>query len=182
MSADKRGYRKGVRVIVTKGDTIALGTRYEPDGKTVDYHLFPGGGVEGRETFAQATIKEVKEEVGMLVKSPQEIGYTVKYEKEFPQPDRRKLYRGGEDTWMTAEYVKPDSSLHGKEGDSFAFQWVTVDEAIAMFSVHAENKHYQANQSKIQGLLVFKEFISGKHKQMNFKPGLEVFTGSLPAW
>ena len=179
MSIDKRGYRPGVRVIVTKGDLIAIGTRYEEDGKTVAYHLFPGGGVEVGETLAQATIKEVKEEVGMLVKDPQEIGYVVKYEKEFPQPDRRKMYRGAEDTWMTAVYVRNDSSLHGKEGDAFKYQWLTPDEAIALFM---QDEHSESSQNKIQAILAFKEFTSGKGKQMNFKPGLEAFTGSLPTW
>ena len=80
---------------------------------------------------------------------------------------------------MTAEYVRVDSSLHGKEGDSFKFSWVTVEEAIAMFSVYADNKHYEANQSKTQGLLVFKEFVAKRDQAVSLESHHH---RSLPVW
>ena len=159
MTIDTRGYRRCVRVIIVKDGLIALGVRYKPGGKVVDYYLFPGGGVEDNETLRQATIKEVKEEVGMLVKDPQEMGYVVKYDKEFPQPDRRKLFKGAEDFWMVAAYVRQDSTLHGKEGDAFTYQWLSPDEAIATIT---ESGPTTTNQGKIQAILAFKEFMISK--------------------
>lgn len=172
---DKRGYRRAVRVIVTKGGKIALGVRYKQDGLTPAYYLFPGGGVEDNETPAQAAIKEVKEEVGMLVKDPREIGHRVRYDKEFPQPDRAKLYKGSEDIWLTAIYVRVDKTLHGSAGDAFKYDWVTPDEAIRLFS---QNLDDVGNVNKVKGLEIFKAFMAKNQGRMS----TESICQPLPCW
>ncbi len=172
---DKRGYRRAVRVIVTRDGKIALGVRYEKDGVTPAYYLFPGGGVEDNETLTQAAVKEVKEEVGMLVKDAREIGHRVRYDKEFPQPDRAKLYRGSEDIWLTAIYVRSDKTLHGKAGDAFKYDWVTPDEAVQIFSRNLDDV---GNVNKIKAVEIFKEFIAKRQDTLS----VESIYSPLPCW
>lgn len=182
MTKDTRGYRKAVRVIVTHGNKIALGVRYKGDG-TVDYHLFPGGGIEDGESVGEAAVKEVKEEVGMLVEHPREIGHSHKYDKVHPKPERAKLYRGSEDIWVTAVFVRMDNSILGTQGDAFKFVWVTPDQAIATFATDTkrDGAHREANDSKTQAVSIFKAFIAKKPvatESFAAKPSGRL----LPAW
>jgi 8-oxo-dGTP pyrophosphatase MutT (NUDIX family) len=169
MTVDKRGYRKSVRVIVTKGDKIALGTRKMSNGKE-SFHLFPGGGVDEGESAEQAAIKEVLEEVGMLVKDPMEIGVRELIEYEYPDPERRKLYRGAENVWVTASFVRMDSSLHGSEGDSFKFEWVTPHKAIELLESDPAGAMSEPKARAVRGFLSFRGV------------SLESMMASLPRW
>ena len=148
MKKDTRGYRENVRVIVEKNGLILLGHRNRDDAR-LDYYLFPGGGVDEGETLEQATIKEVLEEVGVVVKNPIRLGLSQKYERVHPQPERAKLYRGGIDIWMKATYVKKDDSLFNSQGDSFKSEWVTPAQARRLINSSPDNAW---NAYRLEGL------------------------------
>ena len=58
------GPRVRVAALITN-DARVLVVRHRKDG--LDYHLLPGGGVEGSETLAGALAREVREETGFGV-------------------------------------------------------------------------------------------------------------------
>lgn len=62
--------RKIVRAIAIKDNKIAVIKRIKKDRT---YYVFPGGGVEEGETFKEAIIREIKEELGVFVKVYGEI-------------------------------------------------------------------------------------------------------------
>lgn len=170
--AKAKGYRKAVRLIIEKDSKILIGWRYKEDGKTLDYYLFPGGGIEDGESVEEAAIKEAKEEVGILVDNVRALGYEVKYDKDFDKPERAAKYRGSHDIWVAASYIEQDSELHGSEGDSFKFNWMTVSEAIAAFLSTREDK---GSLGKIAALKAYQCFVAGVTIE-NYKPL------KLPSW
>lgn len=58
----QRSKRPTVRAIIQFNDKFAM-----VHNEKYDYYAFPGGGVEEGEDFHQALIREVKEEVGLMV-------------------------------------------------------------------------------------------------------------------
>ena len=58
----ERSKRPTVRAIIQFGDKLAM-----EHNQKYDYYAFPGGGIEEGEDFHQALIREVKEEVGLIV-------------------------------------------------------------------------------------------------------------------
>ena len=86
--------------------------------------------MEEGDSLEETVIKECLEEVGILVTEPTSLNMAVRYEIDYPNPERAKLYRGGEDNWFTAKKVKRDKSLHGVEGDLLPHEWVTIEAAI----------------------------------------------------
>jgi 8-oxo-dGTP pyrophosphatase MutT (NUDIX family) len=129
MTMDKRGYRKQVRIIIVKNDMILLGEKYK--NSKFNNYSFPGGGVDEGDTPEETVIKECLEEVGIEVDSVLSLGITMRYE-HLTNPERAKIYRGGEDTWYICKFKNFDSKLLGSQGDSFVYSWETVDKAIEL--------------------------------------------------
>ena len=66
--------RYSVRGIIEKGGGIVLIHRIKyKDGKTDEYYVFPGGGVEEGENYEECIVREMKEELGIKVKPTRQI-------------------------------------------------------------------------------------------------------------
>ena len=148
---DKRWYRKCVRVAITKGDKVLLGKKII-DGKFVGYE-FPGGGVEEGDSLEETVKKECLEEVGISVTNIKHLGISFKYEVNYPNPERAKLYKGGEDTWFSCEFVKFNKELHGIEGDSLPYTWETVPNAINLIKKGPESEYNRPRLEALERLL-----------------------------
>ncbi len=134
---DKRTYRQCVRVIIIKDKKILLGQKFI-NGKFICYE-FPGGGVEDNDSLEDTVIKECLEEVGILVHSVKSLNIKYKYELDYPNPERAKLYRGGEDNWFICVFGKQNKSLYNADNDKLPHTWVTIDEAINLIDNGPEN-------------------------------------------
>lgn len=135
--SDKRGYRQCVRVIITKGDKVLLGKKFIND-EFIGYE-FPGGGVEEGDSLEETVKKECLEEVGIKVTNVTPLGVQFKYDVDYPNPERAKLYRGGEDTFFAAEFVSFDKKIHDSEGDALPYTWETIPNAIKLISKYKES-------------------------------------------
>lgn len=129
---DTRKYRQCVRIIITKGDKVLLGKKFIND-EFVGYE-FPGGGIEEGYSLEETVRKECLEEVGIKVTNITSLGIQFKYDVNYPNPERAKLYRGGEDTFFTAEFVSFNNKLHDSEGDALPYTWETIPNAIKLIS------------------------------------------------
>lgn len=143
---DNRGYRRCVRVIVIRGNKILVSKRIR-DNEFKNY-TFPGGGIEEGDTIQESAVKECLEEVGILVDNVRELGLKHRYDMEFDKPERAKLYRGTEDIWCIADYVKVDKKLFGSENDAMSSTWETPKSAMDLFL----SKRNQYTQSSIDAI------------------------------
>lgn len=151
---ETRPYRPAVRVIVLKDSLIAVGKRIK-DNKVVGVK-FPGGGIENGESYDQATIKEVLEEVGILVDTVTNLGHRFSHDIEYDDPERAKKYRGGQDNWMLCHYVKDSQKLLDSQGDSFNVEWLPIDEVIGQIRYFKED---QFTQPTIKALELARQYL-----------------------
>lgn len=156
---DKRGYRQCVRTVIIKGDLILLGRKMHSDGSFMCYE-FPGGGIEDGDTKEETVLKECLEEVGILVTDITDLHISKQYEIDYPNPARAKLYRGGQDNWFTARFVRSDKSQYNNDNDTMKFTWESIDNAIAMIK-HGPQDPY--NSARIEVLQSIKQRRSSKN-------------------
>jgi len=67
-----KSVRKAVRCFLIKDDKV-VAIKYK-EGNNKDYYDIPGGKIEENENSIQATIREFKEETGIEITNPMEIG------------------------------------------------------------------------------------------------------------
>ncbi|MBP3278224.1 MAG: NUDIX domain-containing protein [Butyrivibrio sp.] len=128
--------RPSARAIIRKGDKIAL--VYSQKEK---YYKFPGGGIHDDEDKRQALIREVREEVGMVV-IPESI-------REFGSVLRRQKSDRGEDTIFEQEnfyyLCDVEDALVNQELDDyekdaeFVLRVVDLDRAIEVNDVYSSD-------------------------------------------
>lgn len=147
MTHDERPYRRCVRVIITNNKRVLLGKKYI-NGRFA-YYTVPGGGMELGDDIHSTVSKECLEEVGIRVKNIQSLGLQKRIDMELKKDNRAERFRGSEDNWYTAEYVRKDTSCHGEDNDSFSYTWESVESAIAKISTEKESTH---TLSKIEAL------------------------------
>ena len=154
-----RKLRYCVRVIVIKDDKILLGSTTNSRGTI---YKFPGGGVEGKETFEEACKKEVLEEVGVEITEVQSLDYVRLHKHKFLHEATNTVYEESEDHWYTAKYVQDNLSLLNIEGDAMAYHWVSVDEALRKMN---RNRNNLFRRYAIAALRIVKERLNDvKHK------------------
>ena len=128
--------RPSARAIIIKGDKIAL--VYSQKEK---YYKFPGGGIHDDEDKRQALIREVREEVGMVV-IPESI-------REFGSVLRRQKSDRGEDTifeqenfyyFCDVEDELVEQELDDYESDAeFVLRVVDLDTAIEANDIYSSD-------------------------------------------
>lgn len=124
-----------------------------------DYYKFPGGGINNNENHLEALIREIKEEVGLIVKedSIKEYGCVIRKEK-------------GEhaDIFLQENYYylcdikdyKISQKLDDYEDEEgFTLEWVTADHAIETNKNHDHHNYYMPTliEREIKVLEMLKE-------------------------
>lgn len=137
--------RPSARAIIIKDNKIAL--VYSNKEK---YFKFPGGGIQGDEDKIDALIREVKEEVGLIVK-PESI-------LEFGSVLRRQKSNYKENTifeqenfyyWCDCEEVVVEQNLDDYEKEAeFVLKYIDINEAIRINSEYKSDDFF--NQIMIQ--------------------------------
>ena len=90
------------------------------------------------------------EEVGVVVDNVRSLDLHFVYDISYTNPVRAKKYRGGEDVWYVADYIKDDHSVHGKEGDALPHVWVDVSKAIGMIRKGPASKYNEARLAALE--------------------------------
>ena len=147
--SDSRVYRDCVRIIIRKGNLVLLGERLYSDN-TLMYYEFPGGGIEEGDSVEDTVKKEAMEEVGVVVDNVRSLDLHFVYDISYTNPVRAKKYRGGEDVWYVADYVKHDHSVHGKEGDALPHVWVDINKAIDLIRKGPASKYNEARLAALE--------------------------------
>ena len=158
MSSDKRPFRKAVRVWIVKGDKVLVGKKTIYGG---NIYSIPGGGIEDGESMDMAVYKECLEEVGIQVKNIQSLGICVQYVCVLPNPERAKIYQGGEDSFFMATFSKKNNAVHGSEGDAMPYTWETPANAKKLL-LSGDNKEFAAD--KIKALEKVEEYMKSHNK------------------
>lgn len=137
--------RPSARAIIIKNNIIAL--VYSEKEK---YYKFPGGGIKDDEDMLVALAREVKEEVGLIVK-PESIS-------EFGSVMRRQKSNYVENTifeqenfyfWCECEDKVVSQNLDDYEKDAeFTLKYVDIDEAISVNSIYKSDDYF--NEIMIQ--------------------------------
>lgn len=149
--ADTRGYRKCVRTLIYHSGKILIGDKII-DGKYVGPE-FPGGGIEEGDGIEVTVIKECLEEVGIAVTDVVNLGVGIRYDFEYKDPERRKMYRGGEDVFCAARFIKVDRKLHDSEGDGLPFKWYSYADALSLLKNTPDNEYRQPRVDALETLL-----------------------------
>jgi 8-oxo-dGTP diphosphatase len=103
----------GIGIVLRRGDAVLLGIRRNAHG--AGEHSFPGGSVEGSETFAECAARETREETGIVV-APEAFTAWTFTDDPFPEIGKR---------FATLYYVAdaPESArlLERTDGDGTMF-------------------------------------------------------------
>lgn len=103
----KRKRSGGILIIDNK--ILLMHRIREVNGKMEEYYVIPGGGVEENETYKEAAIREVKEEIGIDVKILQEEPlFTVTRETEEHYYYLVEYISGEIGTGTGPEFTNPD--------------------------------------------------------------------------
>ena len=76
----------GIGVVLRRGDEVLLGVRKNAHG--AGHYSFPGGSVEGAETFAECAARETREETGIVV-APEHFAAWTFTDDAFPEVGKR---------------------------------------------------------------------------------------------
>ncbi len=117
--------RYGSRAIIVKDNLIAL-----QKGSNGEYK-FPGGGIEEGETKVEALIREVQEEVGLVVieESVKELGEVIEMRKDVKNENQKYIcYSYYYSCSVKDETVECNRSQSEVERD-FRLAWVDIKEA-----------------------------------------------------
>ncbi|MCR5630157.1 NUDIX domain-containing protein [Eubacterium sp.] len=131
--------RPSARAIIIQGDKIAL-----VYSKKEKYYKFPGGGIHGDEDKKEALMREVREEVGMIVipESIREFGSVLRRQKN----DRLENSIFEQENYYYFCDVKEtlvDQELDDYENEAeFVLKVVDIDTAIAANDIYKSDVYF----------------------------------------
>ena len=131
--------RPSARAIIIQGDKIAL-----VYSKKEKYYKFPGGGIHGDEDKKEALMREVREEVGMIVipESIREFGSVLRRQKN----DRLENSIFEQENYYYFCDVKEtlvDQELDDYENEAeFVLKVVDIDTAIAANDIYKSDVNF----------------------------------------
>ena len=128
-------------IILNDGKLLTMFRRKIKDGKTNEYFVIPGGGLEEGETLEQNVVRELKEEMGISLKI---LGYLGKREDESSCQH-----------YFHCEIVDGEPKLGGEELDRMTQEnyyepkWISIESLQNIdilgteFVLNSQNENYQ---------------------------------------
>ena len=129
-------YREAVRAIIINNEKVAL-----VKSKKEGYYKFPGGGIKQNETYADALIRETREETGLNINmdSIKEFGMILEKRKSTLKSDeifeqRSYYYLASVDDLVHEQCLEDYEAELG-----FVLEWVDIDTAYEVNMIIGKN-------------------------------------------
>ena len=119
--------RRGAVAVVVRGDRFLV-IRRSQSVPAPGMYCFPGGGIEGEETEAQAVIRELQEELGVAVRPTCKVWHC--------------LTRWRVDlAWWRSE-LDLDAAIAANPAEVESVHWMTVEEMLSLDNLLETNRHF----------------------------------------
>jgi 8-oxo-dGTP diphosphatase len=125
--SEKLPSRRGVIAVVTRGDQFLVIRRSAMVLAPREF-CFPGGGIEGDETEAEALVRELREELGVEIRPLCRVW--------------QNITRWNVDlAWWRGE-IRADVELIANPAEVESIHWLTVQEMLELKDLLESNRHF----------------------------------------
>lgn len=153
MSETEIKYRANVAAILRKPNgEILICERLAMPGAW----QFPQGGVDEGETWEQALVRELREEIGILPEDLQIVERRGPYRYLFGNGRMKKGHHGKEQYYFLADFSGSDSriNVHTEHPEFQAFRWIQPSEFERRWLPEMKHEVYQAVFSEFFGVKI----------------------------